>query len=36
MDILKCEIRLQEGDDRLSPGRLTGTLMVYETSGPTS
>ncbi len=31
MDILKCEIRLAEDDDRLSPGRLTGTLLTYET-----
>ena len=30
MDILKCEIRLAEDESRLSPGRLTGTLLTYE------
>ena len=31
MEILKCEIRLAEDESRLSPGRLTGTLLTYET-----
>ena len=28
---LVCELRFQEDETRLSPGRLTGTLLTYET-----
>ena len=30
-DLLTCEIRYSEDETRQSPGRLTGTLIVYET-----
>lgn len=30
MDNLLCEVRFEEATDRLSPGRLTGTLLTYE------
>ena len=30
MDTIKCELRFQEDETRLSPGRLTGTLLTYE------
>ena len=31
MDTLTCEIRFAEDPSRMSPGRLTGTLLTYET-----
>ena len=31
MDLLECEIRWSEDETRESPGRLTGTLLTYET-----
>ena len=34
MDNLLCEVRFEEATDRLSPGRLTGTLLTYEVRGP--
>ena len=31
MDLLVCEVRYAEDETRDSPGRLTGTLLTYET-----
>ena len=30
MDTFDCEIRFEEDASKLSPGRLTGTLLTYE------
>ena len=31
MDRLLCEVRYESDESRQGPGRLTGTLIVYET-----